>query len=174
MLNKKKRITLTVACLIALPAFVLGLFVSQQVSLNDKTDMSAFHGTLLDKPRELSPFLLTGVDHLPFSNASLQGHWTFLFFGFTHCASVCPTTMAELAKMYRILGKKGIQPMPHVVMVSVDPERDHLSDLSHYVTAFDPHFYGAIGDEDAIQRMTKEMGIAYAKIASRMGGGFVQ
>ena len=167
MLDKKKRITITVSGLLALIALILGLFVSQHVYLNKSIDLSQFNGTLLDKPREVSAFALTGIDSAQFNNASLEGHWTLVFFGFTSCGSVCPTTMAELAKMYRLLEEKGTKKLPQVVMVSVDPERDNLAGLDHYVKAFNPNFYGARGDEEAIKMMTKEMGIAYAKVASR-------
>lgn len=126
--------------------------------------MNAFHGTLLEKPREIEQFSLTGIDNKSFTNASLQGQWTIVFFGFTNCGYVCPTTMAELNKMYRLLEEKKVKPLPQIVMVSVDPQRDSLDKLDHYVRAFNPHFYGARGDEDVVRKMTREMGIAYAKV----------
>ena len=164
MSNVKNRITMTVVCLLALVALLLGLFISQRWHLTTSLDKSQLQGTFLDKPRKVSAFALTGIDNVAFNNTSLNGHWTMMFFGFTNCASICPTTMAELGKMYRILEKKGAKNMPLVVMVSVDPERDSLSKLNHYVKAFDSHFYAARGDERSITAMTKEMGIAYTKI----------
>ena len=159
----KKRNAITVIGLLAFVSLFAGFFISQKVQ-NKRVDPQQFHGTFLDKPRKIQPFVLTGTDNVPFNNASLQGHWTMVFFGFTNCGSICPTTMAELGKMYHLLEKKGVKKLPHVVMVSVDPERDNLDKLSHYVKAFDPHFYGAQGDEDTINALTKELGIAYAKI----------
>ena len=156
---------MTVAGLLALVALVLGVFISQFVHMNKGIDVRQFNGTLLDKPREVRPFALTGIDNVSFNNASLQGHWTMMFFGFTSCSSICPTTMAELGKMYRLLEEKGVKALPSVVMVSVDPGRDSLDKLDHYVKAFNPHFYGARGDEKSINKITQEMGIAYAKIA---------
>ena len=161
---QNNRIMITVAGLLGIIALVLGLFVSQQVNLRKSRDLSQFHGTALDKPREVGAFVLTGTDNTPFTNASLQGHWTLLFFGFTNCGSICPTTMAELGKMYHVLEEKKVKTLPHVVMVSVDPERDSLDKLAHYVKAFDPHFYGARGDDQAVKKMTKEVGIVYTKI----------
>ena len=90
-----------------------------------------------------------------------------MFFGFTNCGYVCPTTMAELAKMYRILEAKDVRNLPHVVMVSIDPARDNHEKLSHYVTSFHPSFYGARGDDQSIKSMTREMGIVYAKISDK-------
>ena len=90
-----------------------------------------------------------------------------VFFGFTHCGYMCPTTMAELGKTYRLLAEKGVSPLPQVVMISVDPDRDSLVKLGHYVKAFDPHFYGARGSEASIKSMSSEMGIAYLKVADK-------
>ena len=162
MFNKINRITITVVCSLGIVALMLGLFVAQH--MNKNRDLSQFHGTVLDKPREVNAFVMTGIDHVLFTNAKLQGHWTMMFFGFTNCGSVCPTTMAELGKMYRILENNGTKTLPQVVMVSVDPERDTLDKLDHYVKAFDPHFYGARGDDHSVSVMTKQMGIAYTKI----------
>ena len=164
MPNKNNRIMITVVGLLSIIALVLGLFISQQLSLSKSRDLGQVHGTVLDTPREVHSFELTGIDNAPFNNASLQGHWTMVFFGFTNCGAICPTTMAELGKMYRLLEEQGAKTLPHVVMVSVDPERDSLDKLNHYVKAFDPHFYGARGDENAVTLMTKEIGIAYTKI----------
>ena len=72
--------------------------------------------------------------------------------------------MASLSKMYRLLEKKKAPVLPRVVMITLDPARDSLDRLRHYVTAFNPNFYGARGKHDAISAMTREMGIAYAKI----------
>jgi len=165
MFAKKNRITLTVLALLAFGALITGIFVSQHLSTLKKIDPNLLHGTLLDKPREVNQFSLTGTDSLPFTNASLQGQWTLVFFGFTQCGYLCPTTMAELAKMYRLLEDNSVKPLPHIVMVSIDPQRDSLDKLNQYVTAFNPHFYGARGNEEAVNRMTRELGIAYARVA---------
>ncbi len=165
MPNKKNRIMITVMGLFAFMALILGLFVSQHIRMAKNTDVSQFHGTVLEKPREVEPFTLTSTNHQPFDNASLQGHWTIVFFGFTNCGSICPTTMAELGKMYHLLEEKKVKVLPQVVMISVDPERDSLDKLDQYVKAFDSHFYGARGDEGSISMMTQAMGIAYTKVA---------
>lgn len=162
---KKNRVTVTIMILVAFMALMAGFFFAQYGY--KKPSKAQFHGTLLDKPRVIHPFSLTGVDHQPFDNHSLQGHWTMMFFGFTSCGSICPTTMAELGKMYRILEAQGVKTLPQVVMISIDPERDSLRTLGHYVKAFDTHFYGAKGSSPAIDAMTHEFGIAYYKVARK-------
>lgn len=165
MPDRKNRMTIIVASLFAFMALVLGVFVSQHLPMHKSKDLGQFHGTLLERPREVNEFSLMGIDNKPFNNSSLQGHWTMVFFGFSSCGSVCPTTMAKLAKMYRLLDESKVKALPEVVMVTLDPERDTLKKLGNYVKSYDPRFYGARGDEESVERMTKEMGIAYAKIA---------
>ncbi|WP_133130725.1 SCO family protein [Legionella yabuuchiae] len=165
MPDKSNRITLTVIALIAFAALILGIFFSQYFFKEKNPDLSRFHGTLLSKPREVNSFDLSGTDHRAFNNARLKDQWTMMFFGFTRCGYLCPTTMAELGKFYRVLESKGIKTLPKVVMISIDPERDNLEVLTNYVHAFHPDFQGARGDKEVVNAMTRELGIAYAKVA---------
>ena len=147
MLVKKSSGWVVFIVFCAIAAFVAGFFISQHAQFNKTIDPSQFYGTFLDKPRALSSFVLEGIDGKPLTNKTLQGHWTLLFFGFTHCGYMCPTTMAELAKMYRLLEKQAVKPLPRVMMISIDPKRDNAAKLGYYVQAFHPDFYGAIGSE---------------------------
>ena len=164
---KVKGVNLTVTIVLAIGALFTGFYVSQHMYSKKNIDVAQFHGTYLEHPRTVNEFKLTGTDQKSFDNTSLQGHWTIVFFGFTNCGYLCPTTMAELAKMYRILEEKKIKNLPQIVMISIDPERDTSDKLNRYVTAFQPSFYGARGDERFIKSMTREMGIAYAKVANQ-------
>lgn len=167
MSGKAKGITKTVVILLALAGLFTGIFVSQHLHYKKKVDVAQFHGTYLENPRTVNQFDLTGTDQKSFDNASLQGQWTLVFFGFTNCGYLCPTTMAELGKMYRILEEKGVKNLPKVVMISIDPDRDSLNKLGDYVKSFNTSFYGARGEEAAVKSMTREMGIAYAKVINK-------
>lgn len=164
---KAKGVAFTVVILLALAGLFSGIFVGQHMHFKKKIDVANFHGTYLENPRTINQFSLTGTDQKTFDNASLQNQWTLVFFGFTNCGYLCPTTMAELGKMYRTLESKGVKDLPHVVMISIDPDRDDQEKLGKYVTSFHPDFYGARGDDIAIKAMTREMGIAYAKIMDK-------
>jgi protein SCO1/2 len=164
---KMNGVTITVAILIAIGALFTGLFVSQHIHTKKKIDVAQFHGTYLENPRTVNNFSLIGTDNKTFNNSTLQGHWTLVFFGFTNCGYLCPTTLAELGKMYRILEDRKIKELPQVVMISIDPERDNIDKLGHYVTSFQPQFYGARGEEKDIKAMTREMGVAYAKVINK-------
>ena len=166
--KQSKRIYLTVGFLLCFVAMIVGIFVAEHSQTKKKPiDVSQFSGTLLQTPREVAPFELTGTVTENFTNEALQGQWTFMFFGFTNCPKLCPTTMAELAKMYRILEKDKIKTMPKVLMISIDPDRDDLEKMKSYVTAFNQHFIGAIGSEDKVDTLTKQMGIVHMKVAGQ-------
>jgi protein SCO1/2 len=168
-MKHSKAVIWTISILVALAALYAGFFVSQQGFFKKTIDENTFHGAYLQQPRALNPFHLMGIDKKPFDNASLQGHWTILFFGFTNCGYLCPTTMTKLNKMYRLLEQKGIKNRPQMVMISIDPQRDTRKKLAQYVTTFNKDFYGARGEEAAIKSMTQELGIAYEKITSKAG-----
>lgn len=149
----------------AFVALLSGVLIYQQVEGKKAARLAQFSGTLLQSPRSIHSFSLQGIDGKEYNNQGLRGQWTFLFFGFTHCGSVCPTTMAELSKMYRILEGTGVFPKPRIVMISIDPERDTRQRLNQYVKAFHPQFYGARAAYNTIDAMTEELGIAYVKVA---------
>ena len=93
--------------------------------------------------------------------AEFRGKAVVLFFGFTHCPDVCPTTLADLAGAMKSLGRDADR--VQVLFVTVDPERDTPQDLDRYVHAFDPRFIGLRGDAAATQRTAKEFKIYYEK-----------
>lgn len=90
-----------------------------------------------------------------------RGKAVVLFFGFTHCPDVCPTTLAEVAQAIKQLGPDGDR--VQVLFVTVDPERDRPEALAKYVTAFDPRFLGLYGDAEATRRAAQEFKIYYEK-----------
>jgi protein SCO1/2 len=90
-----------------------------------------------------------------------RGKVVVLFFGFTHCPDVCPTTLADIAQAVRSLGADADR--VQVLMVTVDPERDTPAALGKYVTAFDPRFLGLSGNEEQTRRAAKEFKIFYEK-----------
>jgi len=105
------------------------------------------------------------ADHTgkPRTLADFRGKVVVIFFGFTHCPDVCPTTLAELAAALKKLGGDGDR--VQVLLVTVDPERDTPQILSQYVTAFDPRFLGLRGTAEETARVAKEFKIIYQKVA---------
>ncbi len=125
-------------------------------------------GVYLSQPRtDIINFTLTDNHGKPFTRDNLKGHWTMMFFGFTNCGMVCPTTLAALRDMYHTLQKKlPADQLPQVVMVSVDPARDSVARMNDYVNSFDSHFIGARADITETVKLEKNLHIAAAKIES--------
>jgi len=94
--------------------------------------------------------------------ADYKGKVVVLFFGYTHCPDVCPTTMAELSQALQQLGPEDAKRV-QVLFVTVDPERDTPQALREYVGAFDPRFVALRGDDAATQRVAKDFKIYYEK-----------
>jgi protein SCO1/2 len=90
-----------------------------------------------------------------------RGKAVVVFFGFTHCPDICPTTLADLSAAIKSLGPQAEK--VQVLFVTVDPERDTKDVLAKYVTAFDPRFLGLYGDAAATQRVAKDFKIYYEK-----------
>ena len=117
--------------------------------------------------RELA---LNGHDGRPRTLADFRGKAVLVFFGYTHCPDVCPTTLADAAQALKALGKDGDR--VQVLFVTVDPERDTPEVLSKYVPAFDARFLGLHGDAAAIQKAAKEFKIYYEKRPGKAPGEY--
>lgn len=164
--SQKRGISFTVTVLVAIISVLCGLFFSNAWQAKKHRDfVNNFSGTLLDMPREISSFSLEGTNGLPFSQESLKGRWSLMFFGFSNCPVLCPTTMNTLGQFYKGLEKAHQKKLPLVVMVSLDPARDSMSRLKSYVTGFDSHFLGARADEAKVNKITKELGVVHMKEA---------
>ena len=154
----KSRRSLTYAGLLTL-ALAAGVAAGYLMLGRHPVAPPATAALLLHTPKALPDFALVDGDGKPFSNARLAGHWTFLYFGYTHCPDACPTTLAALAQCMHELGA---DVHPQVVFVSVDPKRDDAKLLKDYAAYFDPAFLGATGSEDQLQALTQPLGVAYS------------
>ena len=127
-------------------------------------------GTILDKARSITAFSLTNSQGKPFTEQSLQGHWSMVFFGFTNCGYVCPTSLAAMNQMYTKLQKDlPKDQLPQVYFVSVDPERDTLNRIDQYVSKFNHHFIGARGTLAETRALAKQMSAVFVKVQLQGG-----
>ncbi|MGH8808400.1 MAG: SCO family protein [Noviherbaspirillum sp.] len=124
---------------------------------------------------------VTGLDYakdfaLPDHNGKLRtladfkGKAVVVFFGYTQCPDVCPTTMSEMANVMQQLGPQADK--VQVLFVTVDPERDTPELLAKYVPAFDPRFLGLVGDKAATEKIAKEFKVFYQKVAGKEPGSY--
>ena len=102
--------------------------------------------------------------------ADFKGKVTVVFFGYTQCPDVCPTTMAELAQVKKALGKDGERVQG--VFVSIDPERDTPAVLKAYMAGFDPSFIALRGTPEQTTAAAKEFKVFFAKVPGRADGAY--
>jgi protein SCO1/2 len=119
---------------------------------------------LWDHARPLPEFSLVDERGQAFGPEQLQGRWTFLFFGYTHCPDVCPTTLATLNQAMEAITRNDDAEHTQVVFVSVDPERDDPQQLGQYVRFFNPDFKGVTGSVPDIDTLATQLGIVHAKV----------
>ena len=115
------------------------------------------------------PFTLTGTDGKPFASSRLDGRPAAIFFGFTHCPDVCPTTLARLTRLRRQLGQG--DDAFSVVFISVDPERDTPAEVGNYMSLFNSPVIGLTGTPAQIEQVKKQFGI-YSRKVEQPGGSY--
>ena len=115
------------------------------------------------------PFTLAGTDGQPFASSKLSGRPAAMFFGFTHCPDVCPTTLARLARLRKQLGQ-GDDALS-IVFVSVDPERDTPAEVGNYLKLFNTPVVGLTGSPAQVEQVKKQFGI-YSRKVEQPGGGY--
>lgn len=121
-------------------------------------------GFWLEPAKAIGPFVLVDHQGEDFTPRRLEGQWSFVFFGYTHCPDVCPMSMTMLGEMMMRLAQRAPDaPPPQVIFVSVDPERDTVEELQLFVPYFHPDFVGLTGDPAQIERLTAQLGILHQK-----------
>ena len=142
------------------------LFLERQMQASQYENDELATATVLPAPRSIHPFSLIDNQNKPFTEQTLQGHWTMMFFGYTECSSICPVILAALKKVYEDLENKDPKLLPQFVMVSIDPKNDTPQKLNRYVTSFNNSFKGATGSQKMLESMTREFGIVYTTVAN--------
>jgi protein SCO1/2 len=132
-------------------AVLVGVLLARMLGA---TSVPLESGTWLPQPRTLPQFHLQDLSGADFNLERLRGHPTLLFFGFTNCPDVCPTTLATLAQVQRAPPLPGTQ----VLFITIDPERDSAASLQVYLGAFNNSFVGARGNAAALAPLLKNLG----------------
>jgi protein SCO1/2 len=133
-------------------------------------DAPSFQGSDITGTSLGKGLALTDQDGKLRALADFKGKVLVVFFGYTQCPDVCPTSMAELSDVMKALGKDAAR--VQVVMVTVDPERDTPTVLKQYVTAFDPAFVGLTGTPEQIRQAASSFKAYYAKVPAKDGKGY--
>jgi protein SCO1/2 len=162
--------SIALAAVVAIVAVAAGALLSHTLLQRASAPVLA-KATLLQPPRPLPEFAFTDQEERPFGPEQLRGHWSILFFGFTSCPDVCPTTLAILKESEKLLADLPGEQQPQIIFVSVDPQRDTPTQLARYVKSFSPTFTGITGGQEAVQEFARQMGVPVA-ITPLEGGGY--
>lgn len=149
-----------VVLLVLIAAMAAGLMVSRTL-LDRSLDLRA--ASVFPTPRLLNAFELTQPNGEVFNADSLKGQWTLMFFGFTNCPDICPDTLGSLSQSLDALRLMKPDQLPQVVFVSVDPNRDEGDLLADYVAWFDESFIAATGSDEALEAITRQLGVIYVR-----------
>jgi protein SCO1/2 len=155
---------------VAIVAIAGGMLLSR-VTMDRAGGPTLAKATLLEPARPLPPMAFVDEQGQPFASERLRGRWSILFFGFTHCPDVCPTTLALLAQVEKQLTDLPAEQRPQIVLMSVDPARDTPEQLAKYVKSFSPTFTGVTGDQAAMHEFALKLGVPVA-ITQLSGGGY--
>ena len=137
---------------------------SANIILDRQVNLKELQATRFPVARELAPFTLVDHNNEVFNETTLRQRWSFLFFGYTHCPDVCPTTLSVLNSVAQRL--QDVDADIRFVFISVDPERDTPEKLARFVSYFNKNFIGVTGTEQQIEQFTRELGIMHMRVAA--------
>jgi protein SCO1/2 len=141
---------------IAIAAVVIGMFSYQSITKLPLPE----HALYYQQSREIKPFELIDQNGLPFTKDRFNNKWSLVFFGYTSCPDVCPTTLQNLSFIYDDL--KAITDKSQVLLVSVDPQRDSEEKLAQYIAYFNAEFIALRAGHEVLFPFARNMGLMYA------------
>ena len=153
----------TVFILVALVALILGLTINKVLNgrgQGNPTELIDAGIILLPSSRAVPELEMNDENGQPVRVDQLKGKWSLLFFGYTFCPDICPTTLAQLRQVKSELPKEALERL-QVVLVSVDPNRDTPAQLKQYLGYFDKDFRGLTGSLDATQKLANGLSIPF-------------
>jgi len=159
---KRTLIAITVAAL----AMAAGIWAARAI-LEHKPVPDELAATRFPTAREIAPFSLIDHNNAVFDNSALRQRWSFIFFGYTHCPDVCPTTLSVLNSVAQKLGD--LDEDIRFVFLSVDPERDTPEQLAEYVSYFNDDFIGVTGTPEGIEQITRQLGVLHIRAQAEEG-----
>lgn len=148
-----------IVAIVLATALSAGIFMAMRLQ-TPPTPKTAF---VLPSTAPLPEFALVDQSGNAISRDSFRNHWDLLFFGFTHCPDICPATLQVLALAREELAAAGQDPLPRIVLVSVDPERDTPELMGKYVGYFGDGNLGITGSLEELRKLTSGLGIYFEK-----------
>ena len=139
-------------------SFILGLFISIKQT---PTQKPKYNGIIWPNPPKVSQFTMLDYNEREITEAFLEGTWNLIFFGFTHCPDICPSTLSTLRIAERTLREKNLFNRSNIIFVSVDAHRDDPGLVRQYLSNFSNSFIGIIGKEDELKKLGDSLGAIF-------------
>jgi protein SCO1/2 len=155
-----------IAALVLAVAIAAGLALALRHAGETDVPLTA---TVLPAGNELPDFALLDHNGIAVDRTAFVGQWDVVFFGFTNCPDICPATMTVLGQAKRELETRGEDPLPRIVLVSVDPERDTPEAMARYIGYFGEDNLGLTGAVEEIGKLTGALGIFFQKAGTEDG-----
>ena len=156
------RTIISTLILVSLVTLATGIgFITGKYFFPGQPPAGTIQGLLWPDPKVVGEFSMLDHEGNPFGPAKLQGKWSLLFFGYTHCPDVCPITLSALNQTVKILQEKRQDNNLQVLFVSVDAQRDTPEQIAGYVGYFNPGFIGLGGNRSQIDSIARQIGVAY-------------
>ncbi len=165
----------TVVVLVGIIFLMVGVMVARVMRTPDLSPQQLYQlgAVIKQDSKKLADFTLTDHQGKVFNNKRLDGKWSLLFFGYTYCPDVCPTTMALLNQLHTELQGTLAEGEMQTILVSVDPERDTPAKLAEYVAHFNQDFIGVTGELDAVFSFARDLNSMFAKAPLDEGGEYL-
>ena len=166
-MNSTNKTNRSIAWTVGLSLVVIALMVLAIVvkTLGDrptlKQQLELVNGVHFDTPRLVPEVVLTRHDGDLFSTAQWQGKWDLITFGYSYCPDICPTNMADMNVALQQLTALGLADRVRFWLVTVDPERDSVAQLSLYVPYYNPEFVGLTGADDQLATLANQLGAVF-------------
>jgi protein SCO1/2 len=152
---------------LALAVSLVFLFLVRDAA-NDLERLDELGTNLLPQAQPIRVFQLEDTQGQVFDQQRLAGKWSMVFYGFTNCPDVCPLTMAELGKFYRLLQAENSDlPLPQIIMVTVDPQRDNSAELRAYLDEYSEEFIGLTGSDRQLANLAEQLYVVSNTAAER-------
>lgn len=154
-MNKKRIIDISIVTILVIAGLIFSLNYNKEP---EPLRFEASKGvSVISPPISLPRISFTNHDGVPFNLKQLEGRWSMMFFGFTHCPDVCPTTLTHLGNTAKNISTNEV----NYVFVTLDPKRDTPEILKDYVTYFNPDFKSLVGDKATVDQLTEKVGVIY-------------
>ena len=151
---------------IAVLALLVGIGVGNWLPgyLGHGGEAPTIQGAIYSQPRAIPAFELIDQNGVAFTNENFSGVWTLVYFGYSHCPDICPTTLASLGSVQSALAESGKDEDTAYVFISVDPARDTPERLATYAPHFSERMLGVTGEQQQLKTLSQALGVVYLKV----------